>query len=289
VIEDQREQRDAAHPGTAPAPAAHPGRAPAPPPAVPGATAPPRRPPAPPLTPLPLAAATPQARPRKSSKGRPPFPPVLSERREWGWGSAAAGLAMAYSLVVLLYAAALGMGVSTAAPSKATAGSALALVVSSLVLYGWQTAAAWTFSLRSAGNRLSLWGFRKPTAGFFWTIPLALVAVYAFGVVHDVIVHPQNQELLSQFPHSTAGILLFVVVAVIMAPLFEETFFRGFLFRGLATSWGWVWGAIASAAVFALAHQQLSVFLPLFALGFALAWVYKRTGSLWTKIGRAHV
>jgi len=191
---------------------------------------------------------------------------------------------MAYGLVVLLYAAALGMGVSTAAPSKATASSALALVVSSLVLYSWQTAAAWTFSLRSAGNRLSLWGFRKPTAAFFWTIPLALVAVYAFGVVHDVIVHPQNQELLSQFPHSTAGILLFVVVAVIMAPLFEETFFRGFLFRGLATSWGWVWGALASAAVFALAHQQLSVFLPLFALGFALAWVYKRTGSLWTSI-----
>jgi membrane protease YdiL (CAAX protease family) len=36
--------------------------------------------------------------------------------------------------------------------------------------------------------------------------------------------------------------------------------------------------------VFGLAHLQLSVFVPLFALGFALAWVYKRTGSLWTSI-----
>jgi membrane protease YdiL (CAAX protease family) len=191
---------------------------------------------------------------------------------------------MAFAPEVLLYAIALGMGVSTTDTGKATVGSALALVVSSLVLYVWQTASAWTFSLRTAGNHLALWGFRRPNAAFFWTIPLALVAVYAFGVVHDIVVHPENQELLSQFPHSAGGIALFVVVAVIMAPLFEETFFRGFLFRGLATSWGWVWGALGSATVFGLAHQQLSVFLPLFALGFALAWVYKRTGSLWTSI-----
>ena len=69
-----------------------------------------------------------------------------------------------------------------------------------------------------------------------------------------------------------------------MAPLFEEIFFRGFLFRGFANSWGWGWGAAASAAVFGIAHLQLDVFVPLFALGLGLAWVYHRTGSLWTSI-----
>jgi membrane protease YdiL (CAAX protease family) len=45
-----------------------------------------------------------------------------------------------------------------------------------------------------------------------------------------------------------------------------------------------VWGAVVSGAVFSLAHLQLTLFVPLFVLGFALAWVYQRTGSLWTSI-----
>ena len=39
-----------------------------------------------------------------------------------------------------------------------------------------------------------------------------------------------------------------------------------------------------SSAVFGLAHLQLDIFVPLLVLGLALAWVYKRTGSLWTSI-----
>ena len=69
-----------------------------------------------------------------------------------------------------------------------------------------------------------------------------------------------------------------------MAPLAEELYFRGFVFKGFANSWGWVWGAAASGAVFSLAHMQLTLFFPLFALGFGLAWVYHHTGSLWTSI-----
>jgi membrane protease YdiL (CAAX protease family) len=258
------------------------GRAPVPPPAVPGTTPP--RPPAPPLAPPGAPAAAPLIASGAPGTGRRSLPPVIGAPREWGWGPSVAGLAMAFAPELLLYAAALGMGVSSDTSSRVTAGTALALAVSSLVLYVWQTAAAWTFSLRTAGNRLSLWGFRRPTKAFFWTIPLALAAVYVVSTVHDALVRPRQQDIIGQFPHSFAGIALFVLVAVIMAPLFEETFFRGFLFRGFATSWGWVWGAVASATVFGLAHLQLSVFLPLFALGFALAWVYKRTGSLWTSI-----
>ena len=75
-----------------------------------------------------------------------------------------------------------------------------------------------------------------------------------------------------------------MILAVVMAPLFEEIFFRGFLFRGFSILVGLGDGACVSAAVFGIAHLQLDVFVPLFALGLALAWVYKRTGSLWTSI-----
>jgi membrane protease YdiL (CAAX protease family) len=184
---------------------------------------------------------------------------------------------------LLLYAAALGIGASTKS-GAVTVGSAVALVIGSLVIYGWQTLAAWFFSLRIAGRRLALWGFTTPSKAFFWTIPVALAAVYLVSFLHDLVVHPRQQHIISQFPRTAAGLVLFVILAVFMAPLFEEVFFRGFLFRGFSSSWGWMVGACVSAAIFGLAHLQVDVFVPLFALGIALAWVYKRTGSLWTSI-----
>lgn len=202
----------------------------------------------------------------------------------WGWRQGLAGLAVAFAPQVLLYLAAAGMAGGTVTTTTVTAGSALLLVLSSFIMYGWQVFGAWLFSLRRAGARLVLWGFRKPSAAFWWTIPTALLGVYALSFVHDIVVDPRQQEIIDQFPRSASGLVLFVVLAVVMAPLFEEVFFRGFLFRGFAESWGWFWGAVASGVIFALAHLQLDVAVPLFALGFVLAWVYHRTGSLWTSI-----
>ncbi len=217
---------------------------------------------------------------RAASSEEPFYAPSAS----WRWPHAVAGLALGAAPEALLTLAALVAGASSSTGGKVTAGSAAALAVGSLVLYGWQVLAAWLFSLRTAGRRLALWGFRRPTRAIFWTVPLGLAAVYVVSVVHDIIVRPEQQQIISEFPRSEMGVGLFVLVAVIMAPLFEEIVFRGFLFRGLANSWGWLWGALASSAVFGLAHLQLDVFLPLATLGFALAWAYKRTGSLWTCI-----
>jgi membrane protease YdiL (CAAX protease family) len=183
----------------------------------------------------------------------------------------------------LLYVVALGMDASTNV-GKVTVGSAVALVAGTLVMYGWQTLVAWYFSLRAAGRGLAHWGFTTPSKAFFWTIPVGLLAFYVFSIVYDLAMNPKKQALAGEFPHTAAGVVMFVILAVFMAPLFEEIFFRGFLFRGFSASWGWIGGACASAAFFGLAHLQLDIFVPLFVLGLALAWVYKRTGSLWTCI-----
>ena len=260
------------------------GRAPVPPPYAPprgGLTEPARRLPAQPL-PEPAGPLPPQPLTKAAAPPAPP-PAAADGRAGWGWGLSLAGLAVGFGPEALLYAAALGTGTSTNV-GKVTIGSAVALVIGSIVVYGWQTLAAWFFSLRVAGNRLALWGFTTPNKAFFWTIPVALAAVYLVSFLHDLVVHPKQQDIIGEFPRTGAGIVLFVILAVVMAPLFEEIFFRGFLFRGFSSSWGWVAGACVSSAVFGIAHLQLDIFVPLFALGLALAWVYKRTGSLWTSI-----
>ena len=214
-----------------------------------------------------------------------PDEPFYLPAASWRWPLALIGLIVGAAPQALLTVAALLAGPSTSSSAGSiSAGSAIALALGSLVLYGWEALAAWLFSLRSAGRSLVLWGFRRPTKAYFWVVPVGLIAVYAFSLAHDLIVNPKQQAIISDFPHTTLGAAMFVLVAVVMAPLFEEVIFRGFLFRGFANSWGWVWGALASAAIFGAAHLQLDVFLPLAALGFVLAWAYHRTGSLWTCI-----
>ena len=263
-----------------------------PPPVVPGRETPDdeQRPPAPDAPAAWHAASAGGPRPVSP----PPYPPLaqppsLHEPQEqkrlgaWGWRLALAGLAVAFAPEMLLYLAVAGEqgGMTT---TTVTVGTALVLVLSSFITYGWQLFAAWFFSLRRAAVGIKAWGFRKPTSAFFWTIPVAIFAVYAVSFFHELVVHPEQQAIVDQFPRTASGLALFFVLAVLMAPVFEEMFFRGFLFRGLATSWGWQWGAVVSAAIFGLAHLQLDVFVPLFALGYALAWVYHRTGSVWTSI-----
>ena len=68
--------------------------------------------------------------------------------------------------------------------------------------------------------------------------------------------------------------------AVVLAPLFEETLFRGVLLPVLARRWGAWAGVGMSALTFALAHLSLGELLPLLLLGLGLGWLRLRSGRL---------
>jgi uncharacterized protein len=220
----------------------------------------------------------------------PAVPPALHELRPqataaWDWRQSLWGLVLGMGPFFALYAAASSVtGDTQASVEDVTFVTALVFLLSSVISYGWQLFAAWLFSVRTVPDKLRAWGFRRPNAAFFWTVPAVLVAAYAMAFVNDALFHPPQQDIVDSFPPTAGGVVLFTVVAVVLAPLCEETYFRGFLFRGFENSWGWVLGAVLSAIVFSLAHLQLTLFLPLFTLGFGLAWAYRRSGSLWTSI-----
>lgn len=72
----------------------------------------------------------------------------------------------------------------------------------------------------------------------------------------------------------------FGFTAVVLAPLFEETLFRGVLLPVLARRWGAWAGVGMSALTFALAHLSLGELLPLLLLGLGLGWLRLRSGRL---------
>jgi len=78
--------------------------------------------------------------------------------------------------------------------------------------------------------------------------------------------------------------LLFLLAAVFVAPLVEETLFRGWLYPVIARTFGVVAGVVVTGGLFGLMHgAQLGGHWELIALltlvGIVLTWVRARTGS----------
>jgi membrane protease YdiL (CAAX protease family) len=142
----------------------------------------------------------------------------------------------------------------------------------------------WWFSVRKYHASLKTLGF----VNFNFTILAVglglLFAFYIFnglyaGLLRDFGLRVQTdltpvlRQLSSPWP-------LFVAV-VLVAPVVEETFFRGFVFGGLRARYDWRWAAAISAALFAAAHAQITFFIPAFILGYLFAYLYQKSNSIW--------
>ncbi|GKU96479.1 hypothetical protein SLEP1_g9709 [Rubroshorea leprosula] len=75
-----------------------------------------------------------------------------------------------------------------------------------------------------------------------------------------------------------------VLVYCIIAPLLEETVYRGFLLRSLASRMNWQQAVAISAIIFSAAHFSGENFLQLFIIGCVLGCSYCWTGDLSSSI-----
>jgi len=71
-----------------------------------------------------------------------------------------------------------------------------------------------------------------------------------------------------------------LLIGVVIAPLAEETFFRGYALGGLASRGLQNRGLLFTSVLFALVHLEPLFFAQLMAAGLVLGAVYLRTGSL---------
>ena len=168
--------------------------------------------------------------------------------------------------------------------SRATLALALTALVEAAMV-----GVAWRFSVAKYGCSWRVLGFRWRAAGGWRLMGVGLLACLgAVGVYAAVLSALGLHDLLPSAPffleRSPGVIAVGAVLAVGVAPAAEETFFRGFIFNGLRHRLG-AWGAAAaSAGLFALAHLDPAVFVPIFLIGLVLAWVYFKSGSLWSAI-----
>jgi membrane protease YdiL (CAAX protease family) len=126
--------------------------------------------------------------------------------------------------------------------------------------------------------------------GAVLVVVAAVVATITVAVAQSLLGHPPPEaEQVDRCVRGSALLLLGPVV-VLMAPLAEEIFFRGFLFRGLRRRFRFWPASLISGFAFGLVHivpltaQQAAgtalIAPALFVVGMGLAFVYERRKSL---------
>jgi membrane protease YdiL (CAAX protease family) len=129
---------------------------------------------------------------------------------------------------------------------------------------------AWHFGLR----RPRLW----PALG--WSL-VALAVFWVFVLPLELLPEGPGEEIS---PKVGLALLLIVgAVLIVVAPVAEEFFFRGFFYRSLRSRMAVVPAAAVNGMVFGLLHAANGlVAVPLISiLGFILCLLYERTGSLY--------
>lgn len=209
------------------------------------------------------------------------------------WGVREVVQALVGAVVAFVVVGAIG-GLMAAAITGETEGAPIvaAVLATGLVFYAILLLVVWRLSIKKFGLPLSALGFRSLGSDRLW-IPLAVgLSAWVTALVFTALIQlggvDAEQDLEDLFD-TRALLPLTGVVTVLAAPLAEETFFRGFVFRGLLGRLGMWRAAIASGVLFGVLHitglASLPLVVPFSLIGILFAWVYYRTGSLWSTIG----
>lgn len=130
-------------------------------------------------------------------------------------------------------------------------------------------------------------GFKKPS--WFSTLSLFMwLSIVGEGITAFVLAwfpEPMVEVLIAAFtPESLFSLLMFTVMAVILAPVGEEIVFRGFIFKSYSSSVGIHRGVWLSALLFGLAHHSPPHVVAAFFSGLVFARFIAAGGSLWVSI-----
>lgn len=155
------------------------------------------------------------------------------------------------------------------------------LFVATAVLFaqlGGRTVRSWQLGLR-------------PTPVRWWRIVLLVAGIYVAFFVFSAIWaaalgEEPKEELLKQLGADESGVLLALsaLLTTVVAPIGEETLFRGYIFPSLAKWRGWILAGAITGALFGAVHAgsaPVVYLVPLAVLGFLLCALYRWTGSLY--------
>ncbi|WP_274309950.1 CPBP family intramembrane glutamic endopeptidase [Solibacillus daqui] len=130
-------------------------------------------------------------------------------------------------------------------------------------------------------------GIRRFPAKYWLKIPIWLLITIVLSVALLVLtsalgngVDNSKTESLQQ-NINLFTILIGIISAGIVSPIYEEIFYRGFIYRWIRVRLGMKWGILLSSLIFTIAHFPTLNAMPVnFITGVMFAWAYEKTGSV---------
>lgn len=212
----------------------------------------------------------------------------------WGIGDAIGVFGVAFVGTVLagvLVDALLPAGALPDAVVNALYGP-LTLVILAATTVGW-------VAVRSRGAVGLLTGSRRPNrrdvlVALGLGVGAVVVVTVGLGIVLALLLQvlgmevPVVQQELREAARDPQTAPLFVISAMVVAPICEELFFRGMLFPAIAKRFGLWAGIVLSAIVFGLVHLNQAgdlvggalLLLRLVPLGILFGWLYHWRGTI---------
>jgi uncharacterized protein len=172
-------------------------------------------------------------------------------------------------------------------------GGPFTTVVATLVQDTMLVLVAVALALQHGRPNLADFGWRPaPWGRCLRVLVIGVVAFYGFALAFGALVkEPGEQDVLEALGADRGGayLLLSAIIVIVLAPISEETFFRGFFYRGLRNRFGVAGGVTLVALVFGAIHYSgpdTLVLLPVLAvLGAIFCLMYELSGSLLPAVG----
>lgn len=115
-----------------------------------------------------------------------------------------------------------------------------------------------------------------------WTVILIVVSIALVVAMSFIGIGTDNNKTESlQSQMTLLNFAIGFVSAAIISPIYEEIFYRGFLYRFFSSRYGVLSGITISSLIFTVVHIPTFNTLPVnFVSGLVFSWVYQKTGSI---------
>lgn len=221
-------------------------------------------------------------------------PPARVGPKPWGIREAAAGIALALLSLFVMGGIAVSIVFGITGETEGTAVTA-AGIVATIFFDAALVGIAYFFVVHRRRLSWQSLGFKFQPITWWWIPPAGAVTAIVGLLIYNLTVRALGADFLSpeqeldELFDTTALLPLAGVFTVFVAPVTEETFFRGFIFPAFIARFR-VWGAMLLAgALFGAAHitsvDTIALIIPIGGIGAFFCWIYYRTGSIWPSIG----
>jgi membrane protease YdiL (CAAX protease family) len=204
----------------------------------------------------------------------------------WPWWAPLAAVLFGISAAVLITGVAFGL--VRAAGTHVGGNSPGANIAATLAQDLCVVAAAVGVARLTARPRPWHFGLRPASLKFAGAIAfMGIAGFFVFELVYSAVLHPKNPQKTVEnlgADRNTTLLICGALLVIVVAPVCEEIFFRGFLFRVLRSRTSFWLAAIVDGVLFGVVHGVNAAFPVLVVLGIVLCWVYERSGTLFATI-----